>query len=373
MSPELTANPLEFDPSRLSTAREILELLGAAPNKTLGQNFLVNSGALDKIASTAGLTKDDAILEIGPGLGALICALIARWLAASSPSKKTRNSPRFWSANSRRNRFGSFTGDALDIAWEDRWHCPTNARSWRTCPTRFPSRCCAAFTKSGARICRSATLAGAARSRAAHDRAEPGTREYGPLSIMAHLYSRYQTRFRHRARLVYAAARSDFERDSRAVFGNARPGIARRKTVLGRGARRVFAAPQNAGQHHETARFQRKISPGLGKATGIDPMRRGETLSIRRIRRAHRCFERRSGAQRFVHRGGARCNARRRIETGNFADAISSCAPPPKSTCRSTLISRRADGYHELRSVVHTVGWHDEIELQLTRDDARFA
>ena len=33
------------------------------------------------------------------------------------------------------------------------------------------------------------------------------------------------------------------------------------------------------------------------------------------------------------------------------------------------LISRRADGYHELVSVVHTVGWYDEIELQLTRDD----
>ena len=33
------------------------------------------------------------------------------------------------------------------------------------------------------------------------------------------------------------------------------------------------------------------------------------------------------------------------------------------------LLARRADGYHELASVVHTVGWHDEIELQLTRDD----
>ncbi len=33
------------------------------------------------------------------------------------------------------------------------------------------------------------------------------------------------------------------------------------------------------------------------------------------------------------------------------------------------LIARRADGYHELRSVVQTVGWYDEIELQLTRDD----
>ena len=33
------------------------------------------------------------------------------------------------------------------------------------------------------------------------------------------------------------------------------------------------------------------------------------------------------------------------------------------------LLSRRADGYHELASIVHTVGWYDEIELQLTRDE----
>ena len=32
------------------------------------------------------------------------------------------------------------------------------------------------------------------------------------------------------------------------------------------------------------------------------------------------------------------------------------------------LLARRADGYHELASVVHTVGWYDEIALQLTRD-----
>ena len=76
MPPETSLNPLEFDPSRLSTAREILELLGAAPNKTLGQNFLVNAGALDKIAATAQLNKDDAILEIGPGLGALTVRLL---------------------------------------------------------------------------------------------------------------------------------------------------------------------------------------------------------------------------------------------------------------------------------------------------------
>lgn len=41
------------------------------PNKLLGQNFLVDKNALAKIVSTAELSKNDTVLEIGPGLGAL--------------------------------------------------------------------------------------------------------------------------------------------------------------------------------------------------------------------------------------------------------------------------------------------------------------
>lgn len=41
------------------------------PKKTLGQNFLTNPRVLDKIAATAELSKDDTVLEIGPGTGNL--------------------------------------------------------------------------------------------------------------------------------------------------------------------------------------------------------------------------------------------------------------------------------------------------------------
>ncbi len=38
--------------------------------KELGQNFLVDQGAAEKIVSRAGIDKDDVVLEIGAGLGA---------------------------------------------------------------------------------------------------------------------------------------------------------------------------------------------------------------------------------------------------------------------------------------------------------------
>ncbi len=41
------------------------------PKKSLGQNFLINAGILEKIVSAAELSSDDTVLEIGPGTGNL--------------------------------------------------------------------------------------------------------------------------------------------------------------------------------------------------------------------------------------------------------------------------------------------------------------
>ena len=36
-----------------------------------GQNFLIDTHVLEKIISAAGVTKDDMVLEIGPGIGTM--------------------------------------------------------------------------------------------------------------------------------------------------------------------------------------------------------------------------------------------------------------------------------------------------------------
>ncbi len=45
--------------------------------KSLGQNFLVNEGVLDRIVTTAQLSPDDTVVEVGPGTGALTQRLVA--------------------------------------------------------------------------------------------------------------------------------------------------------------------------------------------------------------------------------------------------------------------------------------------------------
>ena len=51
--------------------QEILKKYGFSFKKSLGQNFLIDPNVLRNIVSHAGLTKESAAIEIGPGIGAL--------------------------------------------------------------------------------------------------------------------------------------------------------------------------------------------------------------------------------------------------------------------------------------------------------------
>lgn len=55
----------------------LLRRHGLRPKKSWSQNFLVDLDVLRQIAQVAGLTKDDVVVELGAGLGALT-ALLAR-------------------------------------------------------------------------------------------------------------------------------------------------------------------------------------------------------------------------------------------------------------------------------------------------------
>ena len=50
---------------------EVLNKFGISAQKRYGQNFLIDSNILEKIVKSAGITKDDTVLEIGPGIGTL--------------------------------------------------------------------------------------------------------------------------------------------------------------------------------------------------------------------------------------------------------------------------------------------------------------
>lgn len=54
-----------------SATKEIINKYSFAFQKKFGQNFLIDSNILESIVSAAHITKDDFVLEIGPGIGTM--------------------------------------------------------------------------------------------------------------------------------------------------------------------------------------------------------------------------------------------------------------------------------------------------------------
>ena len=50
---------------------EIINKYNFVFQKKFGQNFLIDTHVLDKIIAAANITKEDTILEIGPGIGSM--------------------------------------------------------------------------------------------------------------------------------------------------------------------------------------------------------------------------------------------------------------------------------------------------------------
>jgi 16S rRNA (adenine1518-N6/adenine1519-N6)-dimethyltransferase len=61
-----------------SDVRELAAALRLTPTKQLGQNFVIDANTIRRIARAAEIVEDDTVLEVGPGLGSLTLALLAR-------------------------------------------------------------------------------------------------------------------------------------------------------------------------------------------------------------------------------------------------------------------------------------------------------
>jgi 16S rRNA (adenine1518-N6/adenine1519-N6)-dimethyltransferase len=67
-------HPVDLQPLDIP---ELIKKFGLRLKKSLGQNYLIDSGALRRIIKAAEISKDEDVLEIGPGLGSLTRLLAA--------------------------------------------------------------------------------------------------------------------------------------------------------------------------------------------------------------------------------------------------------------------------------------------------------
>ena len=62
----------------LDETRFIMKKYNIRANKSLGQNFLINSEVVENIVNSSDIKKEDMVIEIGPGLGTLTKYLLER-------------------------------------------------------------------------------------------------------------------------------------------------------------------------------------------------------------------------------------------------------------------------------------------------------
>lgn len=58
------------------TIRRLADQIGLRPTKQRGQNFVVDANTVRRIVAKSGITSDDVVLEVGPGLGSLTLGLL---------------------------------------------------------------------------------------------------------------------------------------------------------------------------------------------------------------------------------------------------------------------------------------------------------
>ena len=102
------ANPRE--------TRAVLDGYGHAAVHALGQNFLVDDSVIGRILGLAELTREDAVLEVGPGIGTLTVALLERAGAVVAVEADRSLAPVLAeTCASDSERLGLILGDALRV------------------------------------------------------------------------------------------------------------------------------------------------------------------------------------------------------------------------------------------------------------------
>lgn len=106
------------DPAHPSEVRAFLREVGFHPSRVLGQNFLIDRNILDIIVAAADVGEGDSVLEVGPGLGVLTEALLAKGVRLDAVEKDHRLAGWLRERFAGREGFSLHEGDALDADWK---------------------------------------------------------------------------------------------------------------------------------------------------------------------------------------------------------------------------------------------------------------
>jgi len=260
-------------------ARAALRQSDFKPRKKLGQHFLVHEGVLESILRLVGLSAEDEILEIGPGLGFLTRRLVERarkvWAVEvdSFLVERLRQSPL-----GRHPGFDLVHGDILKVPLET---ILPDRKIKLVANLPYSISTPVLFRLFELRDHFSFFVLMVQREVAERMAGAPGTKSYGTLSVWCQAYGEITARlpvppdaFFPRPKVRSMALRIDLrprslipEEDFTLFQGLVRAAFGQRRKTL-----------QNA--LGAWLKDRKEEIPALLHSQGIDPQRRGETLSI---------------------------------------------------------------------------------------------
>ena len=109
------------------------------PNRTLGQNFLIDRNILEAIAAAAGLPPRAAVLEVGPGLGAMTQALLEAGAHVTAVEKDHRLAEWLRGALGANQRVTLIESDMLEVPLDTLLADPATCRPrFDACVSNLP-------------------------------------------------------------------------------------------------------------------------------------------------------------------------------------------------------------------------------------------
>ena len=262
---------------------EILQKYQIKLNKGLGQNFLIDKNILAKIVNSAELSAGDRVLEIGPGIGTLTRELAARAGKVVAVEIDSRLVPVLQETTSTFSNVRIINQDILksDLRklWED-YFAPNRIKVVANLPYYVTSPIIMKLLEEDIPLKMIVVMV--QKEVAQRMTAVPGTKDYGALTVAVQFYSEPQiiatvppAVFMPPPKVSSAIVRLNIDREHRykvmdkgLMFSLVKAAFGQRRKALVNALRGV------AGMS-----AKEDVREAL-KRSGIDPRRRGETLSI---------------------------------------------------------------------------------------------
>lgn len=264
----------------VSATRAVLEAHGLATKKSLGQNFLVNDDVIRRICELSGVGPVDDVVEVGPGIGTLTVALLARARRVVS-IERDPDLPAVLAETCApwADRFTLISNDALAVQPDDLPFAPTAFIA--NLPYAVAATLVLDYFERFDSIQRATVMVQA--EVADRMMAQPGTKNYGAYTVKLALFARPASRFKVAPGNFFPPPHVDSAviRLDRCAHPDL---TAAERAACALMADAAFATRRKTIQNSMRTYFDKGVPASaiadLLDAAGIDARRRGESLSL---------------------------------------------------------------------------------------------